>query len=104
MVVAEAELSGTDGIASRKHFGALGRRTLVGTAQAAQREIDPFARGLALNRGKALGDHELVRNAQKRVEQPGAACVGIFLDPEQAGEAAAARATHLDRVEPEADA
>ena len=62
MMVAEAQLTGADRIASGEHLGALGRGAFVGALQPAERQVDPFARGLALDRREALGDHQLMRD------------------------------------------
>src|SRR3954464_15340337 len=103
MMVAEAQLAGADCVAGGEHFSALGGRALVGALQAAQRQIDPFTRGLTLDRREALGDDQLVWDPEPRIEAPGAADIRIFLDPEHAREAPLGRAPDLERVEPEAD-
>ena len=104
MMVAEGQLAGTNRVAGGKHFGALGRGALVGALEPAERKIDPLARRLALDRGEALGDDQLVGHAKQRVEQAGAARVRIFLDPDDAAEAAAGGPARLQRIEPEAHA
>ena len=102
-MVAEAQLPGADSVARCEHLRALGRGALVGALQPAKRQVDPLARGLALDRGEAFGDDQLVGDTEQRVEQAGAACVGIFLDAEDAGEAALRGPPHFESIEPEAD-
>src|SRR6476646_3017077 len=103
MVVAEAQLTRADSVPRRKHFRALGRGALVRALEAAERQVDPLAGGVALDRCKACGDNQLVGDTKQGIEQPGAARVGIFLDAENACEAAVTRPPHFDRIQPEAD-
>ena len=92
-MVAEAQLPCARPHRARRAFRrARSRRPRRRCCRRRSDEVDPLARGLALDRREALGDDQLVRNAQQRVEQAGAARVGIFLDAEDAGEAACRRA------------
>src|SRR3954465_5246108 len=104
MMIAEAQLTGANGIACREHFRALGRGALVGTLQPPEGQVDPLARGLALDRRKALGNDQLVGDAQQRIEEPRAAPARIFLDTQDTGETALGGAADFESIEPETDA
>ena len=103
MMVAKAQLACAHRVARSEHLAPLGRGTLVGAAQAAQRKVDPFARSLALDRRETFRDDQLVRDAEQRIEHAGAGRVRIFAHPQDAREAALGRSAHLNRVETEAD-
>ena len=80
VMVAKADRAGAQRIARRRHFAAFGHRLLIGRAQAADRQVDPLARNLAVGRGICLGQHQFARQTQQRIGQAGRGGVGIFLE------------------------
>ncbi len=104
VMVAKADRARAQLVTRGHHLDPLGLRVLVDRAQAADREVDLLARGLAFLRRVALANDHLVRQAQHGIEQAGAGRLGIVLKTQDRGEIGPAAPSQFHRIEPETGA
>ena len=101
VVIAKTDRTHAQGIARGLHLAPFGQGLFIGRTQAADREVDPLTRDLAVGRRVAFGQHQFAGQPQQVVGQARPGAVGIVLQAQQRAKAGATRPAQFQRVEPE---